>query len=175
MPGREIGFDPDLVKGVLGHAAGAVALDSGDVEVGQRHEVVGVRRPGRRSASLAAALSGDVNYHRCTELFTALHLNNETLLVPSLVVTEVCYLPDREAGPHVEAGFLASLADGTLTVVDLEPVDYTRPAELVVTYADLPLGAVDASVVAIADVSASRRSPPWTAVTSPSCGHVTEP
>ncbi len=100
---------------------------------------------------VAAALSGDVNHVRCTDLFTALHLNNEALLVPSLVVTEVCYLLEREAGPRVEAGFLESVAEGDFTVVDLEPADYVRAAELVLTYADLPLGAVDASVVAIAE------------------------
>jgi hypothetical protein len=41
-----------------------------------------------------------------------LHLNEEPLLVPSLVVTEVCYLLEREAGPRVEAQFVRSLADG---------------------------------------------------------------
>lgn len=100
---------------------------------------------------VAAALSRDVNHVRCTELFTALHLNGEVLLVPALVVTEVCYLLEREAGPRVEAGFLESIAEGDFTVVDLEPVDYARAGELVVQYADLPLGAVDASVVAIAE------------------------
>jgi predicted nucleic acid-binding protein len=97
---------------------------------------------------VAAALSGDANHVRCTNLFTALHLNAEPMLVPSLVVTEVRYMLEREAGPRVEATFLRSLADGDFTVVDLEPADYARAAELVSVYADLPLGAVDAAVVA---------------------------
>jgi predicted nucleic acid-binding protein len=67
------------------------------------------------------------------------------------VVTEVCYLLQREAGPRAEAAFLTSLADGDLTVVDLEPADWRRTADLVTQYADLPLGAVDASVVAVAE------------------------
>ncbi|HET9656404.1 MAG TPA: PIN domain-containing protein [Kineosporiaceae bacterium] len=100
---------------------------------------------------VAAALSGDVNHVRCTELFTALHLNREALLVPALVVTEVCYLLEREVGPWVEAGFLESVAEGDFAVVDLEPADYARAGELVVQYADLPLGAVDASVIALAE------------------------
>jgi predicted nucleic acid-binding protein len=100
---------------------------------------------------VAAALSDDVNHVRCTEVFTSLHLNNEMLLVPSLVVTEVCYLLEREAGPRVEAGFLESLGERDFTVVDLELADYIRAGELVITYADLPLGAVDASIVAIAE------------------------
>ena len=51
----------------------------------------------------------------------------------------------------MEATFLRSLGAGDFTVVDLELVDYERAAELVSTYSDLPLGAVDASVVAIAE------------------------
>lgn len=100
---------------------------------------------------VAAALSGDVNHVRCTELFTALHLNSEALLVPALVVTEVCYLLEREAGPRVEAAFLESISEGDFTVVDLESGDYARAGELVIKYADLPLGAVDASVIALAE------------------------
>lgn len=36
-------------------------------------------------------------------------------------------------------------------MVDLRPEDWTRASDLVRTYADLPLGALDASVVAIAE------------------------
>lgn len=42
-------------------------------------------------------------------------------------------------------------AEGDFTVVDLEPAADARAGELVMQYADLPLGAVDASVVAIAE------------------------
>ena len=38
-------------------------------------------------------------------------------------MTEVCYLLAREAGARAEAAFLTSLADGDLTVVDLEAAD----------------------------------------------------
>ena len=57
----------------------------------------------------------------------------------------------REAGPRAEAAFLTSLADGDLEVIDLERDDWRRAADLVVRYADLPLGAVDACVVAVAE------------------------
>jgi len=70
---------------------------------------------------VAAALHGDVNHVRCVELFTSLHLNEEALLVPSLVVTEVCYLLEREAGPRVEAQFVRSLADGDFTLAEVTP------------------------------------------------------
>lgn len=67
------------------------------------------------------------------------------------MLTEVCYLVEREQGPHSEADFLTSLADGEFKLVHPETSDLRRMAELVRTYHDLPLGAVDASVVALAE------------------------
>ena len=100
---------------------------------------------------VAAALTRDIHHAACVDLFTAAHLAGEQLLIPSPVVTEVCYLLAREAGPRAEAAFLSSLADGDLTVVDLEPADWRRTADLVPTTPAWPLGAVDASVVAVAE------------------------
>lgn len=100
---------------------------------------------------VAAALHGDINHIRCVELFTAAHLNAEPLLVPSLVVTEVCYLLEREAGPRVEAEFLRSLAAGDFQLLEPTLADLDRAADLVITYADFPLGAVDATVIALAE------------------------
>jgi uncharacterized protein len=80
---------------------------------------------------VAAALSGDVNHRPCVDLFTAAHLAGERLLIPSPVVTEVCYMLAREGGARAEAAFLTSLADGDLIVVELEPTDWSRTAELV--------------------------------------------
>jgi uncharacterized protein len=100
---------------------------------------------------VAAALDGDSNHNRCVELFTALHLNSEPLVVPSFVVTEVCYLLAREAGPRLEAEFVRSLAAGDFVLAEPNQADLRRMADLMVTYADLPLGAVDASVVALAE------------------------
>jgi predicted nucleic acid-binding protein len=72
------------------------------------------------------------------------------LLVPSTVVTEVCQLVERRQGSKAEAAFLQSFGSG-LTLVDLTAEDLTRMSRLVETYANLPLGAVDASVIAIAE------------------------
>jgi predicted nucleic acid-binding protein len=100
---------------------------------------------------VAAALHGDANHVRCVEFFTAAHLNAEPLLVPSLVVTEVCYLVARESGPRLEAEFLRSLAAGDFQLTEPTSADPDRAADLVTTYADFPLGAVDATVIAIAE------------------------
>lgn len=100
---------------------------------------------------VAAALDDDDRHHECVELFTGLHLANHRLLVPGTVAAEVGYLLHREAGARVEALFLSALADGDFTPVDLTSHDYRRAAELVGTYADLPLGTTDATVIALAE------------------------
>jgi uncharacterized protein len=100
---------------------------------------------------VAAALHGDANHVRCVEFFTAAHLNAEQLLVPSLVVTEVCYLLARESGPKLEAEFIRSLAAGDFQLTEPISSDLDRVADLVLAYADFPLGAVDATVIALAE------------------------
>jgi uncharacterized protein len=100
---------------------------------------------------VAAAIRNDVDNHACTELFTGLHLAGRTILVPGPVVAEVAYLLQNRGGTSAEASFLRALVDATLTHVNLEPADLARMVELVETYADFPLGATDASVVAVAE------------------------
>jgi predicted nucleic acid-binding protein len=73
------------------------------------------------------------------------------LLVPLPVVIEVCQLLASRQGADAEAAFLRTLGTDALTVIDLEPAHYTRAAHLVEQYADLPLGAVDAFVIAVAE------------------------
>lgn len=53
--------------------------------------------------------------------------------------------------PENEARFLRSLAAEELQVEALTPHDYARTAELVIRYGSFPLGAADASVVAVAE------------------------
>ena len=73
------------------------------------------------------------------------------LLVPMLVIAEVSYLLERKAGVPIELRFLKDLSTGTYEAMPVEQVDWIRIAELTSTYRDLPLGAVDASVVALAE------------------------
>jgi uncharacterized protein len=56
-----------------------------------------------------------------------------------------------EERPDIEAAFLEAIAAGEFEHVPVTTADVTRMAELVRSYADLPLGAVDASVIAIAE------------------------
>lgn len=100
---------------------------------------------------VTAAIVNDQNHRRCVDLFTGLHLGRRPILVPATVTAEVGYLLEREAGPHAEAAFLRAHASGDLEAVDLTEDDFARMAELVRTYADLPLGTTDASVIAVAE------------------------
>jgi predicted nucleic acid-binding protein len=67
------------------------------------------------------------------------------------VLAEVCYFLETRVGPAAEAQFLRSIVVGELELIELVLSDLERMAELVTTYADFPLGAVDASVIAIAE------------------------
>ena len=73
------------------------------------------------------------------------------LVVPTLVITEVAYLVGTRLGPAAEVRFMGDLASGALTVEPVAASDWLRIAELVHTYRDLPLGTVDASVIAAAE------------------------
>lgn len=98
---------------------------------------------------LVAALDRDDQDHeRCADLLATAP---GPLRVPGPVLTEVCYLLERQRGSVAEAVFLQALADGELELTSITTADLVRMAELVTTYADLPLGAVDASVLALAE------------------------
>jgi predicted nucleic acid-binding protein len=73
------------------------------------------------------------------------------LIVPTLVITEVCYLIGTWLGSRAEVRFLGDLAGGAFVVEPVVASDWLRIAELVSRYRDLPLGTVDASVVATAE------------------------
>ena len=73
------------------------------------------------------------------------------LVVPTLVITEVAYLVATRLGTGAEIRFLGDLAAGSFLVQPVVPADWLRIAELVGRYRDLPLGTVDASVVATAE------------------------
>lgn len=67
------------------------------------------------------------------------------------MITEVVYLIGTRLGPEPEVRFLGDLAAGEFTVEPVAAADWLRIAELVSQYQDLPLGSVDASVVATAE------------------------
>ncbi|CAB4868693.1 unannotated protein [freshwater metagenome] len=71
--------------------------------------------------------------------------------MPTLVVTEVVYLLGTRLGVDAEVRFLGDLASGNLITEPVAAPDWMRIAELVGQYRDLPLGTVDASVIAASE------------------------
>jgi predicted nucleic acid-binding protein len=67
------------------------------------------------------------------------------------VATEVAYLLGTRVGVDTEVRFLGDLAAGDLVPEHVAAPDWLRIAELVAAYRDLPLGTVDASVVAVSE------------------------
>ena len=94
---------------------------------------------------VAAAATRDRNHRRSVELLS--HAPRP-LLVPALVVTEVAYFLADRIGPPAELAFARSIGDGELLLEPVEPSDWPRIADLLREYAGLPLGIVDASVIA---------------------------
>jgi len=98
---------------------------------------------------LVAAIDVDDKHHE-----PSIDLMRRTpgpLLVPYPVLVEVCYLLEREKGTRAELAFLRSVHSGQVSLIPLNEDDVSRTIDLVGRYADLPLGMVDASVVAVAE------------------------
>ena len=94
----------------------------------------------------AAVNANDQDHERCVNVLEDSSLN---LVVPALVVAEVCYLLGSRLGPTIEAAFLRGL-----TAVEVEAPsvdDWQEIAELVQRYGDFPLGGTDASVAVLAE------------------------
>ena len=74
-----------------------------------------------------------------------------SIIVPVTVLPEVTYLIASRLGAQAEIAFVRSVVEGELPTEPLEPEDIARAVALMNKYADLPLGFVDATVVAIAE------------------------
>lgn len=97
---------------------------------------------------LAVGNAKDKHHQACLKL---LRQAEGPLLVPSPVMGEVGYLLESRVGPHAEVTFLKSFGGSGFHVAELEDEDLPRMAELVERYVDLPLGLVDAAVIAIGE------------------------
>lgn len=88
-------------------------------------------------------------WHRDAESFVA--QNTETLLIPNVVLPEVCYLITRDFGHRGIGTFLEYFMqlDAPLQPILLSDVDRVR--EIVTTYADAELDIVDCCIMAIAE------------------------
>jgi len=92
--------------------------------------------------AVCAALLGDVE---------------EPLIVPAPVIVELDWLIASRLKSTAFDAFLASIEDRSIVVQELERDDYARVRQLCRHYADLPLGFVDAAVVAVAERFGERK------------------
>lgn len=98
---------------------------------------------------LYAYVDRDDEHHvACRSFFEAFP---GSLIVPILVIAEVTHLVATRLGTDAESRFVADLATGAFEVETVAASDWPRILELVLGYRDLPLGTVDASVVAAAE------------------------
>jgi uncharacterized protein len=98
---------------------------------------------------VAAALTDDRHHKVCADF---LRDPGDELGVSDVVVSEVSHLLKRAPRrPGPEVAFLRRLADGSAAPLAPTTDDYARMADLVAEYHDLPLGAADASIVALAE------------------------
>jgi len=73
------------------------------------------------------------------------------LLVPEPVIVEVDQLLRSRTGSHTARLFLAAVAAGEHTVINLTPRLLRRAVELDAAFADLDLGYADAAIMAAAE------------------------
>lgn len=97
---------------------------------------------------LAAGNTRDRHHDACLKLLSSA---DGPLLVPSPVLGEIGYLLQSRVGPHAEITFLRSFGGNGFHVAEIEDADVPRIAELVEQYVNLPLGIVDAAVIAVAE------------------------
>lgn len=97
---------------------------------------------------LAALDTADPDHERCAELIAG---SSEDLLVPTLVLSELDYWCHERLSADVWLQFLSDLLAGAYRAEGPTDADLTRCHELQTTYADLGLGVVDASVLALVE------------------------
>ena len=90
----------------------------------------------------------DAAHVACSALLTT---STEPLTVPAPVVAELEWLLTGRRRFEAFLVLLDALETGAVEVADLRVADYVRTRELCRRYRDLPLGFVDAAVVAIAE------------------------
>ncbi len=98
---------------------------------------------------LLAALDGaDPDHSRCATLLIDA---TEDLIVPTLVLAELDYWCHERLGADVWPAFLEDLLNGAYRLEHPTINDLRRSHALQVDYADLNLGVVDASVIALTE------------------------
>jgi len=90
----------------------------------------------------------DINHKKIKDFF----LNNGEIdyILPSTLLTEICYLIRTKLSPHLEVKFLEEINKSFYLEI-LKNEDILRIIEILKKYDTLNIGYVDASIVAIAE------------------------
>lgn len=99
------------------------------------------------------------------------------IIAPSTIVPEICYMLNTYLGPSAEMAFIESLVQRQLSLEMVTLEDFGRSLEIMKAYANLNIGLVDASVVALSErlgiskiLTADRRH--FSAVKPKHCPHL---
>lgn len=76
---------------------------------------------------------------------------NSHLLIPALILPEVDYLVTKYLGEAVSRAFLEDLTEGSFRYLPVDQTDLQFIVSIMSRYASIPIGLVDASLVALAD------------------------
>ncbi|WP_280441970.1 PIN domain-containing protein [Nocardia vulneris] len=87
---------------------------------------------------------------RHAEMRAFLSTRSDEFIVTPYVVAEVTYLLQKYAGAQAEIQFMQAVRDGVFRE-EFDPKDTTRIIELMQQFASFPLGAADASLIAVAE------------------------
>ena len=90
----------------------------------------------------------DRNYTRVLNIAQTI---SETLVLPTVVLPEVCYLIASRLGHQAMRRFLSELSTSNTRLESLRPGDLHGVNEILDQYADSQLDFVDATIVAIAE------------------------
>jgi uncharacterized protein len=88
-------------------------------------------------------------YHAKAE--QALQNYNEPLITTWPVMTETCYLLQRNQGASVASSFIQSFGQGLFSVFPLQQSHATSMSQLMLKYANLPMDLADASLIILAE------------------------
>lgn len=97
---------------------------------------------------LAALDAADPDHEPCK---TLIENSDEDLLVPVLVLSELDYWCSKRLPANAWRTFGEDVLEGAYRIEALEPPDLSRALELQRAYADMPIGIVDASVLALVE------------------------
>jgi len=100
------------------------------------------------TSGLVAVVTADDPDHRAA--VNAMTASGGPFVIPAGILAEAACMIERDAGTNAMAAVLDDLAEGAYTL-DCGQQDFPRIRELVIRYADLPLGFADAAVIACAE------------------------